>query len=187
VRRLAAWVSIAAAAHLGCWSFVSGPLPREAAQATPVTRPEAILRVNEAGVAWGEGELADAVRAALLRSGRFERVHHPVEPPDPPRLVIEVQALGGADEFALWSAVAALVIGYFYFAPGLVLPFFDRYRVRCEVRVRDGAAVLREFEVESRVTAVHAMLASPEGYLAEARSRLFADLAERIAAGVAAP
>jgi hypothetical protein len=187
VRRLRAAVVLAATAHLGCWSFVSGPSGLATPKAPGAAATEVILRVNEAGVAWGDGTLADEVREALVRSGRYAHVYHPVEPLGPPDLVVEVEAVGDFHEPAAWSVLAAFVIGYFYIAPAFVVPLFEDYDVTCKVRVREGAATVRQFTVESEASVTYAAFASRERFVTEARERIFVDLAERIAAGVAAP
>jgi len=47
----------------------------------------------------------------LLGAGIFERVDYPVEPPDPPDLVIEVESLGSSDEAIAWAVLAAAATG----------------------------------------------------------------------------
>jgi hypothetical protein len=185
VNRSIALALVAAMACLGCWSFQGGTDYRATSASTRPFGSDAILRVNEAGIAWGNGQLAERVQSELLRSGLFERVHFPVEPPDPPEVVIEVEALGELDEAITWAVFASAVVGYFYFVPALFVPVFEDYAVTCEIRVREGGKTIRSFRVASEANVVHALFANPNQFVTEARGKVFADLAGQIAAGVA--
>jgi hypothetical protein len=184
-KRSVALALAAATASLGCWSFQGGTDYRATSASSRPFGPDAILRVNEAGIAWGNGQLAERVQSELLRSGLFERVYFPVEPPGPPEVVIEVEALGELDEAITWAVVASAIVGYFYFVPALFVPLFEDYGVTCEVRVREGGRTIRSFRVASESTVAHAVFADPDRFVTEAREKVFADLAGQIAAGVA--
>src|SRR5262249_27208859 len=90
----------------GCWRLVPRTQEGAATPALAPVAPEVILRVNEAGVAWGNGDLGAEIQQALLTAALFRRVHYPVEPANPPELAIEVQALGRYEEAEAWGVVA---------------------------------------------------------------------------------
>lgn len=163
-----------ALAQSGCWAYHSGAtgfVPRHLAH--PLAK-DAILRVNEAGIAWGgDGDLGVNVQEALLRAELFDHVYYPVEPPNPPDLVIEVVALGTWN----YGLVLRLVVG----------PSSEDYGISCDVRVLQGNTLLREFHVESKSSVVHSEDADSMEFETVARQRVFRDLSDRIADGLAEP
>ena len=183
--RLARSLLAIALTQSACWSFQYGARGFVPSEVQKPFASNAILRVNEAGVAWGNGGLGPTVQQGLLSTGLFEHVYYPVEPSHPPELVVEVEALGHIDHAAAWASLAAMATVYFFFLPAPVLPYFDDYRITCDVRVRRGDEVLREFQVETKSKVVHAILADPEHFVPEARERVFRDLSDLIADGVA--
>jgi hypothetical protein len=185
-RRLAAALAMAAAlACTGCWSFMTGAKGFTPARAQGVAAPHAILRVNEAGIAWGNGDFGAQLHRALLDASLFERVYYPVEPPEPPEWIIEVQALGRMNEASLWAVIAATATGWFFFLPAPVLPYFEDYGVTCEVRVLRGDAPPHSFQVETQATVIHAIFADPESFVAKAKERVFRELVDRVVDGIA--
>jgi len=170
---------------LGCWSFQTGPKRFEFAEATPSrASAKAILRVNEAGIPWGNGEIGPAIREALLSRGVFREVYYPVEPIDPPTTVVEVIGLGDADEAVAWALIAATATGYFLFLPAPVMPYFQGYEAELEVRVIRADRPSQSFRVDSRASIVHACFASPSAYVPGVRSSLIENLTQQVAAGV---
>ena len=176
---------VLALAQTACWSFQFGAKGFPLRDVEAPLAKGAILRVNEAGIAWGNGGLGPSVQKGLLRAGLFERVYYPIEPANPSDLVVEVDALGKMHEIAIWGFIAAAATGYFFFMPAPVMPYFEDYGVTCDVRVRRGHEVLREFQVETQSNVVHAIFADPETFVSEARQRVFSDLTDRIVDGVA--
>jgi hypothetical protein len=188
VKRRVAHAALAIALVLGqagCWSFQLGAKAYDPRDIPEPFAEGAILRVNEAGVAWGNGIFGQDVQQGMLRAGLFERVYYPVEPPDPPEYVVEVTALGNLDEAILWALLASAATGYFFFMPAPVMPYFEDYGVTCDVQVRRGSELLHQFQVETEANVVHAIFADPEKFVTDARTRVFRHLASRIVEGVA--
>lgn len=174
-----------ALSQTGCWHFMTGARGFEPAQASASLSTEAVLRVNEAGVAWGNGEFGEELKRTLLKQGIFQRVHYPVEPRELPNVVIEVEALGSLDEAILWAIIAAGATGYFLFLPAPVLPYFEDYGVSCDVRVLEDGLVTHRFQIKTETKVIHAILADPAKFVPDAKRRVFRDLADRIADAVA--
>jgi len=172
---------VATVAHLGCYSFTSGPRPFEPPTgASPQRATDAILRVNEAGVFWGVGDFGEQVRQRLLAARAFEQVYYPVEPRNPPEWVVEVESISSGRRHYLWEAFAVLT--YFPLAFG---PYFWDYVVTCDVRVRHAGEVLQHFEVESSALMGFGTFTNLEDVVPQARDSVLQDLALRIAYGVA--
>ncbi len=186
-RKRAALLLLAFAPYwLGCWSFQRGPKDFEFAEAASgrVADTTAILRVNEAGIPWGNGEFGSAIQDELLSRGIFRQVHYPVEPIDPPGTVVEVVGLGDFDEAVVWALIAATATGYFLFLPAPVMPYFQEYEAEFEVRVIRADQPTQSFRVESSASIVHAVFTAPSRYMPNVRSSLIENLAKRVAAGV---
>jgi len=170
---------------LGCWSFQAGPKDFEFAGAVSRNADAtAILRVNEAGIPWGNGEFGPAIQEELLSRGIFSQVYYPVEPIDPPSTVIEVVGLGDFDEAVLWAMIASAATGYFFFLPAPVLPYFQDYEAEFEVRVIRADQPVQSFRVESSALVVHAVFARPINYLPKVRTSVVENLTQKVAAGI---
>ena len=170
---------------LGCWSFQRGPKALEfAEEISGQGDTAAILRVNEAGIPWGNGEFGSAIREQLLSQGTFSEVHYRVEPIDPPSTVVEVVGLGKFDEAVVWALFAAAATGYFLFLPAPVMPYFQEYEAELEVRVTRAGEQTHTFRVASSASIVHAIFASPSRYLPDVRTSLIENLSTQVAAGV---
>ncbi len=169
----------------GCWHFRIGPSDFEFAR-PPESRSdaEAILRVNEAGIPWANGTFAPAIQKELLARGIFREVYYPVEPASPPSTVIEVSGIGDLDEAVVWATIASAATGYFFFLPAPVLPYFQDYEAQVDVTVKRDGEVLGTFSLDDQAAIVHALFASPNGYVPPARRALLKKLAREIVAGV---
>jgi hypothetical protein len=187
-RKRAAFLLLTLAPNwLGCWSFQTGPKDFEFAEAVSArAEATAILRVNEAGIPWGNGEFGSAIQEQLLSRGIFSKVYYPVEPIDPPGTVVEVVGLGDFDEAVLWAMIAAAATGYFLFLPAPVMPYFQSYEAEFEVRVVRAGEQAQTFQVASSASIVHAAFAAPSSYLPGARTSLIENLSKQVAAGVEA-
>jgi hypothetical protein len=140
--------------------------------------------VADAGVAWSDETLASEIGEGLRREGFV--VHHPIEPPSAPPLRVEVKVLGSEGSVVAWGILGAAVIGYFFFLPSLVWPFFDNYGTKSTVRVLEHGQEIHRFEVEAKATVTHALFADANHWREEVRSGVFRDLSTKIATEVAA-
>jgi hypothetical protein len=177
----------AACAALGlcasaCYSHSWGPSPPEPQPARSAAHaPDAILRVNEAGVAWGDGAFGEAVQQALVSHRVFERVHYPVEPRDPPDWIVEVEALARFDRAETWSLLKTLSLAHVYSLGLFFFPDFEDYGIACEVRVRRGSQLVLEFQVEEESHLLYGPDTRRFEYLPPARNRVVQALVARIA------
>ena len=156
-------------------------MPEPRAARVSAQAPEAILRVNEAGVAWGDGAFDEAVQKALVAHGVFERVHYPVEPRDPPEWVVEVEALAFSDLAETWNVVKSAGIGHPFTMPLIFLPDFEDYGIACDVRVLRGSEPMLELQVEAESHMLYGPFARPIGFLPPARDRVVRALVTQIA------
>lgn len=175
---------LATAVVPGCWSRVRAPAPplpfvRPAPEAPPVA-----VYVNEVGVPFTDGTLGNEVRNALMRTGAFREVQHPVVPAAPgtaPALAIEVRASGEVNEAILWNFPMALATAYFFLLPAPVLPYFTTFEAACEVSISREDRELARFRSESSATATYAIGANRFEYGRDARATLFRALANDVA------
>ena len=185
-RQRAAFILLAMAPNwLGCWAVQIGPKSSKFAE-TVSARADAtaLLRVNEAGIPWGNGKFGPAIQEQLLSRGIFSEVHYLVEPIDPPSTVVEVVGLGQFDEAILWSLIATVATVNYFFLPAPVMPYFESYDAEFEVRVVRAGEQPQTFQVESSASIVRAIAADPSSYLPTARMSLIENLSKQVAAGV---
>lgn len=164
----------------GCWSFRLGPDDLPFVNGSGAGEAEAILRVNEAGVPWGNGKLGPAIRDALESRGVFSTVHYPVEPDPSGLLRIEVVGLGKLDEAVIWGVLASSATGFFFFLPAPVLPYFQDYEGTLNVTIYDQDQVVSSFEVEAETSIVSAIMAPADDYYEPAVDALVQHLATRV-------
>ncbi|MEM9173689.1 MAG: hypothetical protein AAGC67_00500 [Myxococcota bacterium] len=186
-RGLVAVLFVTFLTQAGCWSFQTGPGAYAPQAPKGDGSAQAILRVNEAGVPWGNGELAEAIQKALIGRKAFSAVHYPVEPaPSADQIIVEVSGIGGLDEAILWGTIAAAATGWFFFLPAPILPYFQDYEGALEVTLSRDGNTIATFEVEAEAGIVHAIFATPEAYVDPARRQLIEHLALQVADGVVA-
>ena len=165
-----------------CYSYSWGPeMPEPSAARTAVQAPAAILRVNEAGVAWGDGEFGEAVQDALVSHGVFAHVHYPVEPRDPPEWAVEVEALALFDRAETWSVVKSLGAVHLFSYALVFFPELEDYGIACDVRVRRGSELVLEFQIDAESHLLYGPSAQRILYLPPARDRVVRQLVTRIA------
>ncbi|MDJ0867770.1 MAG: hypothetical protein QNK03_16820 [Myxococcota bacterium] len=173
-------IGLLALANTGCWHFLTGASGYQPSSSGSIGGA-ALLRVNEAGFYWSNGSFGEVLREALLAQDVFDEIHYPVEPVDPPSVVLEVEAVGHFDEAVTWAFIGATITGFFYFVPMPIVPYFQSYDSECLVRLRDGDRLVGEFGVETRARVTHAIFANPETYVEKVKERTFRDLSARIA------
>lgn len=160
---------------------------------TPPSRPEGpappgrisdrvVLKLNEAGVVWGGGQLGDFTRSALIASGAFGEVYYPIEPPNPPPLRLSIDARGNVDEEIGLGIVKSVIIGALFFLPVGIIRFNKDFKLDAQVVLLEAGQEVQRYRVTGATRVAHTMFSDAAEYEPAARQAAATYLAAAIVA-----
>ncbi len=175
-------VVLLAVTTAGCgWKVTPPPRP-EGPGAPGRIADRVVLKLNEAGVVWGGGQLGGFTRSALLASGAFGEVYYPIEPRNPPPLYLNIDTRGNVDEEIGWGIVKSVVIGLLLLIPVGIIRFNKDFNLDAQVVLLKGGQEVQRFRVTGATRVAHTMFSDSAGYEPAAREAAATYLATAIVA-----